>query len=115
MKLPKDFPVQPLRANQKAKDRVTCGTCGRSWDDAIPTSWTPAPSARCPFEYFHDEVKPTKKRIQHKKDPLHDEILEVLLNSQACLGDRVRDESATDSEIETYEMVKAAIKKMEVK
>lgn len=35
-------------------DIATCGACGLSWDDAIVTSWTPAPSARCPFEYFHD-------------------------------------------------------------
>jgi len=32
----------------------TCGTCGRSWDDAVITSMTPVPAARCPFEYFHD-------------------------------------------------------------
>ncbi len=24
-----------------------------SWDDSIVTSWTPAPSARCPFEHYH--------------------------------------------------------------
>jgi len=53
--IPQDFPVQPLADNQAAKDRVTCGSCGRSWDDAIPTSLTPAPSARCPFEYFHTQ------------------------------------------------------------
>jgi hypothetical protein len=51
--VPRDFPVQPLRANQTAIARATCGTCGRSWDDGKPTSWTPAPSARCPFEDFH--------------------------------------------------------------
>lgn len=34
-------------------DVVTCGACGRSWDDAVSTAWTPAPSARCPFEYDH--------------------------------------------------------------
>jgi hypothetical protein len=36
-------------------DPVTCGTCGRTWDDAVPTGVTPAPSARCPFEYEHGE------------------------------------------------------------
>lgn len=51
--VPADFPVRPLRPGDPATDRVTCGTCGRSWDDAIGTEWTPAPSARCPFEYFH--------------------------------------------------------------
>ena len=53
IKIPKDFAVQPLKPGAEAKDRVTCGTCGLAWDDAIPTSWTPAPSGRCPFEYFH--------------------------------------------------------------
>lgn len=32
---------------------VTCGTCGRRWNDALITSRTPAPAARCPFEYEH--------------------------------------------------------------
>jgi hypothetical protein len=34
---------------------ATCGTCGRTWEDGVPTSVTPAPSARCPFEYEHGE------------------------------------------------------------
>lgn len=51
--VPVDFPVRPLVAGQPAKDRMTCGTCHRSWDDAVVTEWTPAPSGRCPFEYFH--------------------------------------------------------------
>ena len=32
----------------------TDGNCGLSWDDSIITGMTPAPSARCPFEYFHE-------------------------------------------------------------
>ncbi len=54
--VPADFPVRPLltdEARAGAEDLVTCGHCGRSWDDAIPTSYTPAPSARCPFESWH--------------------------------------------------------------
>jgi len=51
--IPKDFPVRPLRRNQHAKDRATCGHCGLSWDDGKVTGMTPAPSARCPFESFH--------------------------------------------------------------
>lgn len=54
-KIPADFPVQPLKDGDPAKDRVTCGTCGLSWDDGKVTSMTPVPSARCPFEYFHTE------------------------------------------------------------
>jgi hypothetical protein len=34
-------------------DICTCGTCGRSWNDAAVSQWTPTPSARCPFEYEH--------------------------------------------------------------
>lgn len=33
---------------------MTCGTCGKSWDDRVEC----VPSARCPFEYEHEtEVK----------------------------------------------------------
>ena len=31
-------------------DIVTCGDCGRAWDDSIITGVTPAPAGRCPFE-----------------------------------------------------------------
>jgi hypothetical protein len=51
--VPEDWPVQPIDPADPAKDRVTCGQCGRSWDDGVVTSMTPAPSARCPFEAFH--------------------------------------------------------------
>ena len=34
---------------------LTCGSCGRSWDDSVATSMTPAPSGRCPFEAFEQE------------------------------------------------------------
>jgi hypothetical protein len=51
--IPRSWPVQPLRPGQVARDPVTCGTCGLSWDDAKTTSMTPAPSGRCPFESFH--------------------------------------------------------------
>lgn len=54
--IPADHEVRPLYTEQQrseARDLATCGTCGRSWDDAISTSITPVPSGRCPFEYFH--------------------------------------------------------------
>lgn len=53
IRIPKNFEVQPLKKGEPAVDPVTCGTCGLSWDDGKATSWTPAPSARCPFEYYH--------------------------------------------------------------
>lgn len=58
-KIPADFPVRPLSRAQAAKNpnACTCGTCGRSWDDSIATSWTPTPSGRCPFEYYHAELR----------------------------------------------------------
>jgi hypothetical protein len=46
------------------KDPVTCGTCGRTWDDAVVTSVTPAPSARCPFEGWH--TRPAYELIGHE-------------------------------------------------
>lgn len=52
--IPKDFPVKPLKPGDPAKDKATCGECGLSWDDAVATSYTPAPAARCPFEHFHE-------------------------------------------------------------
>lgn len=67
-RIPKDHPVQPLRPGDKAMDRATCGTCGLSWDDAIITSMTPAPSGRCPFGQFHDAKLPdyARERLQKK-------------------------------------------------
>ncbi len=43
----------PIKPGTKAEHRATCGHCGLSWDDGKSTAWTPAPSARCPFESFH--------------------------------------------------------------
>lgn len=51
--IPKDFPIQPLAPDEPAECRATCGHCGLSWDDAVSTAWTPTPTGRCPFEYFH--------------------------------------------------------------
>ena len=34
---------------------MTCGTCGRSWDNSMSSDLTPTPSGRCPFEYDHEE------------------------------------------------------------
>jgi hypothetical protein len=43
------------------KTLATCGSCGLTWDDGLITGWTPVPSGRCPFEYFHrDDDKPLR-------------------------------------------------------
>jgi hypothetical protein len=55
-RVPKDFEVKPLRTEKQRREAVAlchCLSCGRWWDDAVSTSWTPTPSGRCPFEYFH--------------------------------------------------------------
>lgn len=54
--VPDDFPVTVLDDDDEATERMTCGECGRSWDDAVVTSYTPAPSARCPFEAYHGKT-----------------------------------------------------------
>jgi hypothetical protein len=47
-------------------DIATCGHCGQSWDDAIVTSLTPAPSGRCPFEDEHvDEEDEDSDKDDH--------------------------------------------------
>lgn len=38
------------------KDEATCLTCGLTWNDALISGTTPAPSARCPYEYWHEEI-----------------------------------------------------------
>lgn len=60
LRIPPDFAVQPLKPGQPATTPTQCGHCGLSWDDAIATGYTPAPAARCPFEYFH--VYPKEKQ-----------------------------------------------------
>jgi hypothetical protein len=37
-------------------DIATDGACGRSWNDALGTTLTPAPAARCPYEYEHEAM-----------------------------------------------------------
>lgn len=57
VKIPADWPVQPLQGEHPIAARLmTCYTCGNSWDDAVPTSYTPTPSGRCPFENFHVSI-----------------------------------------------------------
>ena len=53
--VPPSWPVQPLHPDADGPNVAACGACGRKWDDAAVTSITPAPSARCPFEPFHDD------------------------------------------------------------
>ncbi len=53
IRIPADFPVQPLASDDDARYAATCGTCGLIWDDGLATAYTPAPGGRCPFEAFH--------------------------------------------------------------
>ncbi len=46
-------PSPPIKEGE-TKAIATDGGCGLSWDDSLVTSMTPAPSGRCPFEYFHE-------------------------------------------------------------
>jgi hypothetical protein len=61
--VPPEWPVQPLPYRiPDVYDRDTgrytvqvalCFECKRYWNDAEPTSMTPTPAGRCPFEPFH--------------------------------------------------------------
>ena len=44
-------------------DVVTCGECGRTWDDAAVSDLTPAPAGRCPFEDEHADVPRVEPRL----------------------------------------------------
>lgn len=46
--------IEELITREPMKLPTTCGHCGRTWDDAVITAWTPTPSGRCPFEYDHE-------------------------------------------------------------
>jgi hypothetical protein len=47
--------------NGKTKESfATCGECGKTWNDALITGRTPAPSARCPYENIHEEIAELK-------------------------------------------------------
>ena len=37
-------------------DWVTCGGCGKHWDDSVSTATTPPPSALCPFCHGGEEA-----------------------------------------------------------
>ncbi len=53
VQVPEDFAVRQISpVDPKA---TVCGDCGLAWDDSIITGWTPVPSGRCPFEYFHKD------------------------------------------------------------
>lgn len=49
------------------EDIATCGTCGKSWNDALITGRTPAPSGRCPYEYIHPEIAELKRLTRKKR------------------------------------------------
>jgi hypothetical protein len=63
--IPADYEVRPLPKGEEPKGKATCGHCQLSWDDSIGTSMTPAPSARCPFEYFHKYPEDNKRSVSH--------------------------------------------------
>lgn len=78
--VPMDFPVQPT--TKGGPNIATDGTCGLSWDDSVSTSMTPAPSGRCPFEYFHGNVDDHLKVISKEAGPLMREVVRVLLDRE---------------------------------
>ena len=86
--VPHDFPVLELDEDDEAEDRATCGECGRSWDDAAPTAYTPVPSARCPFEAYHGP------KTWEEANPDEAEELAAL---EAAAGDHADRDSAREA------------------
>jgi hypothetical protein len=58
---------------QEILDIATCGSCGRSWNDAASSDVTPAPSGRCPFEYEHGTDDAISARLEHLRGEIHAE------------------------------------------
>ncbi len=82
-------------------DKTTCGTCHRSWNDAIITGSTPAPSARCPFEYWHE----------YADDEATDSVIQVLDARMADLQAMLDAGGATEYEgITLWEAIEEACK-----
>jgi hypothetical protein len=83
-----DREAYTLRADASYARIMTCGACGRSWDDAVVTAWTPAPSARCPFE--HDHPEPIEDDINNDDRVLVRVCIDRYLDDlrQACLEDQ---------------------------
>ncbi len=54
---------------QVVEDIATCGSCGMSWNDALMTGRTPAPSARCPYEAIHPEIMEYKSIAKQLRQP----------------------------------------------
>jgi hypothetical protein len=47
--------VRELAPGEHPAGEMTCGVCGRRWDDTVVTGVTPVPAGRCPFEALHDD------------------------------------------------------------
>lgn len=65
--VPASHPVQPVEFMSPEYHEIRargalaqCGACSRMWDDGTPTSMTPTPSGRCPFEYYHADASPAE-------------------------------------------------------
>lgn len=76
--VPPEFEVQPTKA--KGPNIATDGNCGLSWDDDVSTTYTPVPSGRCPFEWFHGNVDDALKEISKSVGPLMRAVIVALLD-----------------------------------
>lgn len=66
-------PVYDEETGREIERVATCGTCGRSWNDAAISDVTPAPSGRCPFEDEHDEDRGDVDRmVRELREIVHD-------------------------------------------
>jgi len=90
--IPKDFPVKPLKQHENPPGKCYCGHCGLSWDDNIITDYTPCPSARCPFEYYHihpedeedDDGELDEDRLERENEELRKDVATLKLALEAA-------------------------------
>lgn len=100
--VPANYPVKVLVPGTaeylNARELAHCGTCGRSWDDAVVTSITPAPSGRCPFEHFHPAEEPatlSARDVETRMNAINDRVALLLgefCNLEDCMCEELEGE-----------------------
>lgn len=89
---------------------ATCGTCGRSWNDAAVSALTPVPAGRCPFEYDHvypevpEGFRVVELRVlvrDHDADEVTHGLIEVACNDESLFA-YATERALTRADLDTF-------------
>jgi hypothetical protein len=70
--------ADPDAENIPARDRATCGECGRSWNART----LPTPAGRCPWEYEHDDETPAANLAAAVRSEVNAELVRFVENAE---------------------------------